>query len=368
MSISHAYRTCDVVVVGAGPAGAATALALGRRHLHVLLLDVTTGRSPSLGESLHGVAASSLRELGVWSLFLEQQARPSYLSEIAWESADLRERHAIDHAWGPERHLDRAAFDMWLCGEAIRSGAEHLRCSRVDEVQFDRGCERCRSSIRTTDGTFVIESRAIVDATGRAAAIVRRLGGRITTTPDRLIALSKVYEERLARPSVLIEAVPDGWWYSAPLPNDRSIAIWFTDATTSRGRASRAAQFEAALQSAPQTRARFDGMTSNGDARVCAAGPSLTLYDSSIPALPVGDAATAFDPISGDGLCFALRSALEAADTLAHAFAGHRSALPAYASGVEAVFARHVTRRAALYESVTRFGDAAFWKRLRVIH
>jgi flavin-dependent dehydrogenase len=369
------WRTCDVLVVGAGPAGAACALALARRGLRTQLLDAPAGRRPSPGESLHGVAASSLGELGLWPAFLEQAFRRSYLAEIAWESALLRERHAIDHVWGPEFHLDRGGFDAWLCHEAVRGGVERVRCIRLEHVVFDWTAERFQCLVRTESGTITIGSHALVDATGRAAAVLRRLGGRISTDGDHLIAVSRTYEQPFSRPSVLIEAVDNGWWYSAPLPGNRSLAIWFTDAERARGQASRPEYFDAALRASLHTRARFAAIppmaratstTRTAPLSICAARPTLTTFDTRLPALPVGDAATAFDPISGDGLCFALRSGLDAAEALVQFRAGRRDAIAIYASGVESVFTRHVTRRAALYAAVaaTRFGDAPFWSRV----
>jgi flavin-dependent dehydrogenase len=358
-------RTCDVLVVGAGPAGAASALALARRGMEVLLLDATSGRQPSPGESLHGVAASSLAELGLWPSFLLQRFQPSYLAEIAWERAELRERRAIDHVWGPEYHLERRAFDAWLVAEAVRSGAERVRCSALESATFDPAAERFRCRVSSEAGITTVVSPSLVDATGRSAAVIRRLGGRIVNS-DRLVAVSRTYLGPLPQRSVLIETADNGWWYSAPLPGNRGLAIWFTDADLARGHASRPEYFDASLQASVYTRARFAGSRPEARLSVCAAGPSLTRFDPALPALPVGDAAAAFDPISGDGLCFALRSALDAAETIVQHRAGRRDALGAYRAGVDAVFARHVTRRAKLYEEVVRFGDAPFWSRARV--
>jgi flavin-dependent dehydrogenase len=360
-------HTCDVCVVGTGPSGAATALALARRGVKVVLLDVASRRSRSPGESLNGVAMTCLRELGLWSRGFNRHVRPSYLSEIAWERPDVRPRRAIEQPWGPDLHLDRAAFDAWLSSEAIRGGATAVHGARIEDVQVDRANRCVRCSVATSHGDITIESHALVDATGRAAAIVRRLGGRLVAAPDRVVAVNQVFDAPLAQPSVLIEAVEDGWWYSAPLPDDRSVAIFFTDPALANGRVSRPEYFDEALASTTRTRARFNGLRRETSPTACAAGPSLTLYDVSLPIVPVGDAATAFDPLSGDGLCFALRSALEAAATLTQFAAGDRSALAAYASGVNAVFMRHVTRRAILYNSVTRFGDAPFWSRTRLM-
>ena len=360
-----AQDPCDVLVVGTGPAGAASAIALAQRGLHVVLVDVATRRRGSPGESLHGVAAYSLRELGLWSRFFDQPLRRSYLSEIVWEHSEPRERRAIDHAWGPEFHLERERFDAWLCLEAERGGVKRMSCLGIDHTRFDRALDRFHCSIRTERGAIHVEAKALVDATGRSAAIMRRLGGRFRTSPDQLIAIYKVYDQPLAQPSVLIEAAPDGWWYTAPLPHGRSLAIWFTDATCARGQASQQTYFETALLSTNHTCERVGNLDSDTPLSVCAAGPSLTLYDPALPALAVGDAAAAFDPISGDGLCFALRSALDAAEALERFFAGRRTSLADYAAGVEAIFERHVIRRAILYDAVTRFGDAPFWTTTR---
>jgi flavin-dependent dehydrogenase len=360
--MSAPLRTCDVLVVGAGPAGAACALALSRRGVQAVLLDSTRGRRPSPGESLHGVARASLTELGLWPTFLGQPFQCSYLAEIVWESAALRERHAIDHAWGPEFHLERAAFDAWLVDEAVRGGAERMRCVALEAAVFDPAARRFRCAVRTEFGTTRIECDGLIDATGRSAAVMQRMGARRVTDRDRLIAVSRTYLDPLPRPSVLIETAEDGWWYSAPLPGHRTVAIWFTDAELARGGSVRRDRLDAALQTSVHTRARLRNLRSDSPPSACAAGPSYTVFSSSVPALPVGDAATAFDPISGDGLCFALRSALEAAETWIQFRSGRRDALAAYADGVEAVFTRHVTRRAQLYEAVSRFGDAPFWK------
>jgi flavin-dependent dehydrogenase len=75
----------------------------------------------------------------------------------------------------------------------------------------------------------------------------------------------------------------------------------------------------------------------------------------------VGDAAAAFDPISGSGVCFALRSALEAAEALDAAKRGANALLGAYQRGVQRVFAEHLLRRRAIYRSESRWDAAPFW-------
>ncbi|HEX6764120.1 MAG TPA: hypothetical protein VF103_01555, partial [Polyangiaceae bacterium] len=91
------------------------------------------------------------------------------------------------------------------------------------------------------------------------------------------------------------------------------------------------------------------------------AGPSFTEWDPGAGWLPVGDAALAFDPISSDGLCFALRSALEAAPVVESALAGSTDALVAYRRGLRDVYDQHIERRTALYGSEQRWPNSPFW-------
>src|SRR5690606_28820491 len=63
------------------------------------------------------------------------------------------------------------------------------------------------------------------DATGRRAALARRLGAR-RTRGARLIALY-AHAPRAPEPAstrTLIEAVRDGWWYAAWLPSGGAVA------------------------------------------------------------------------------------------------------------------------------------------------
>ena len=63
--------TFDVAVVGGGPGGSATALAL-RAHapsLSVALIEASRYESPRIGETLPPPARQMLEHLGVWEAF-----------------------------------------------------------------------------------------------------------------------------------------------------------------------------------------------------------------------------------------------------------------------------------------------------------
>src|SRR5205809_8033562 len=74
----------DVVVVGAGPAGSATALRLSRMGCRVALVERTRFEKPRVGESLSPAVQPLLAELGVWQEFLRLEPLPSYGMRSIW--------------------------------------------------------------------------------------------------------------------------------------------------------------------------------------------------------------------------------------------------------------------------------------------
>ncbi|WP_206286128.1 hypothetical protein, partial [Pseudomonas viridiflava] len=69
--------------------------------------------------------------------------------------------------------------------------------------------------------------------------------------------------------SSLVEAIPAGWWYSAPLPDGRMVAVLMTDADLLQAsNADRSAFWNEAMAQAPNTRERLGLRTVSGDLQV----------------------------------------------------------------------------------------------------
>jgi 2-polyprenyl-6-methoxyphenol hydroxylase-like FAD-dependent oxidoreductase len=62
------YRV-DVAVIGAGPAGSATTIALRRRGLSVALVEARARRSFRIGETVPAAIRQPLVELDAWEAF-----------------------------------------------------------------------------------------------------------------------------------------------------------------------------------------------------------------------------------------------------------------------------------------------------------
>jgi flavin-dependent dehydrogenase len=79
--------------------------------------------------------------------------------------------------------------------------------------------------------------------------------------------------------------------------------------------------------------------------------------------LVVGDAAAALDPLSGQGITNALRSAWPAAHAIQRYLFGDRSALSDYTRSVKGVFTEYLRARVRYYASERRWRHSAFWIR-----
>jgi flavin-dependent dehydrogenase len=208
-------------------------------------------------------------------------------------------------------------------------------------------------------GNVTLRARMLVDATGRAAAVARRLGYR-TVRRDRLVALMARTEPR-AQCMPMIEASRQGWWYSASLPCGRVQAVYFTDADLLE-KAGPRSSWQASLCQAPHTRARLG----HAGARLEPRGASAHTQSLAglVPGvIGAGDAALALDPLSSAGLTEAIADSTRVAQTVDATLAGDPSALERHGTRLQRSLLEHLAQRAHYYGLAQRFVDEPFWQR-----
>lgn len=344
----------DIVVAGAGPAGSIAARRLARAGRRVLMLDRLRPASPRLGETLPGAALRLLIHEGLGDrIVADPHHAPVTGGLVVWGDDNPVASDALRDPYGPGLRLDRARFDETLLDASLAAGA---LWSKTDVRDVGR---RNHGWIVYRDAGPPVQAQVIIDATGRSARLLRRLGQpRHRGAP--LVALYQIArpEKNAATGRTLIEAGPDGWLYAGKMGDGRW-AIGYHTRPEEVVRL-RACDVERAgiLASAPHLFACLGALTLEGpllsrDARSLAAktvcGPGW---------FAVGDAALAFDPIAGQGLFNALRTGLAAAEAI---LAGGREAASAYAEEVERVAAIYSQRRQALYQAETRWSEQPFW-------
>ncbi|HYI12905.1 MAG TPA: tryptophan 7-halogenase [Thermoanaerobaculia bacterium] len=348
----------DVVIAGAGPAGATAALCLARAGAAVALVDPFAERGIRVGESLAPAIREPLGLLGLWDRFAAAGHRPAYAIRSAWGSAEPQDQDHIFNPHGNGWHVDRRAFDRMLVEAAEEAGA-HPIAGTVGSMS------RTDGEWTLWAGGFELRARHVVDATGRPARIARRLGGRRIAL-DRLVgAVISIPRERTtaaAEGTTLVEACPDGWWYSARTPDDRLLLAYMTDADLWLRAARRRATLAAALEHAPLTRARLHFIPETPP-RVVAAGSAYLRPAAGAGWLAAGDAAMAVDPLSGSGVLLALRSGIRVAAAIEREWESDGSAIRDYNAETAHAFATYATARRWFYAQEQRFPNSEFWKR-----
>ena len=355
-------RAFDVAIIGGGPAGCAAGLSL-RSHapaLGVVLLEASDYETPRIGETLPPLSRRLLEHLGVWDAFRRQNHREVHGTAAAWGSAVPEDRDFLFTAQGNGWHLDRAAFDALLADEAELRGVTLLRQTRV------RRAER-KESLWTlhTGGGDSLTARFLVDATGSSAAFARRCGARFVAS-DRLAGFARLFEEKETHdPRTLVEAVSDGWWYTAGLPGGLRIAACLTDADLARQlRLGEPACWTRRLEATERVRELLRGARPRGPVIVRATQSRRLEPAAGDGWLAVGDAASLFDPLSSQGILKGLRSGIFASYAIGDLLTkGDERGLTRYGRYVREEFESYSRVRARYYAEERRWPESPFWQR-----
>jgi len=358
----------DVVVVGGGPAGAAAAAAARAEGLDVELVCARRGLRPAPGESLPPGTDRLLDDIFGASMLSGRQHRASFGNRSAWGTADVEATDFVDNPFGHGWHVDRPALDESLhdrlrtVGVRVRLGARVVGHAWTGDQWRIALHEHAQTSIR---------ARAIVDATGRGARIARSQGARRRRL-DRLVAaywMLSVADAQDGDCTTLVEAVPDGWWYTTPVPGHRRVVAFLTDSDLMPPRAARTARdWHERLAQARHIR---DRLASNG----CRLHSRPPMLDAGVAHLDqpagcgwvaAGDAAVSFDPLSSQGMLTSFVMGQGAGHALAAMLTrGDQQPLIRWGAEYARLLEAHLRLQAAYYALECRWPNAPFWARRR---
>jgi flavin-dependent dehydrogenase len=284
------HLRAEYLVVGAGPAGLTVARLLSLKGRAVTVVDPEL-KGAKRFELLAPVTHDVIAALGLASLLEDPAvARPCLGIRRRWGSAKLEYEDFLRHARRTGYVVDRARFDDHLHAAAAAVGVEFVN-ARFAGIESDgRGVRlasygRCPEKLAFT-GT-------IVDATGRAAAVARRKGARVTIC-------EKLNAELLEETSVENGANEPAWLDVQQL----DASSWSYQIHGIGGKSQTWRIHRSGTRPTPGALRRVDA-----SARML----SKMAGDDWIA---VGDAASAFDPIASQGLFNALSSALVASGAL----------------------------------------------------
>lgn len=164
----------DVAVIGAGPAGAAAAYYLARGGLRVALLDkFDFPRDKTCGDGLTPRALSVLDSMGVLPQ-VEQHAYPCVALTIR-NSDEVTFRIELAGPGDPPRRIlivPRLTLDDTLRQHAIEAGTQFVPNTKVEHITHQEN-----SHVRLwCEGGQTLDCRLTVIATGANTALLRKVG------------------------------------------------------------------------------------------------------------------------------------------------------------------------------------------------
>ncbi len=312
----------DVIVVGAGPAGAATAILLAERGLDVLVLDRAAFPRPKLcGEYLSPEASRVLDRLGVLKALDVAGAVPLGGMRITAPDGTIVEgRYRPVGEWRPYREhalaVPRETLDGTLAERLRALPVDFRERVRVTDVLVEDG--RVVGVVAVDAGGAISRFRAplVIAADGRASVVAHRLGLHRPHALKRMALVT--YLSGLEGVTDLGEIFVDPPDYAilnpvAPGRVNMSVVVPLADAAPFSDRLE--TFFAARVKHLPHLARRVAG--ARVTTRLRALGPLA--YRVAPPTIGgvmlVGDAAGFYDPFTGEGVFTALRSAELAVET-----------------------------------------------------
>ncbi len=309
----------DVVVIGGGPGGSATAGLLAQQGHKVLVLEKEKFPRYHIGESLITGSMPTIEALGLRERLDRMGYVRKYGGTLMWGrnqgAWDFRFTEASEYEYTFQ--VRRADFDSVLMARARELGALVIEEATVQEVLFEG--ERAvgvRYQRKSDSEATTVGSKLVIDASGQQHLLARKLGLVEYHDDLRNIAVW-AYFQNCDRYSgtrwgdTLTENRPHGWFWFIPL-SDGTVSVGYVTPIDEYKKAGKsleelhaselAAADEITSLTAPAT--RVSGYRTIKDwSYTCSKfhGPGWAL---------VGDSAAFIDPLLSTGVGLTLRGAL----------------------------------------------------------
>jgi 2-polyprenyl-6-methoxyphenol hydroxylase-like FAD-dependent oxidoreductase len=321
----------DIVVVGAGISGLATAVALQRRGIEVTVVEERNDASSGAGISIWPNALAALDEIGLGDAVRDAGGRVS-AGAVRWRDGTWLRRPNLDRivkALGEPLVVVRRATLTDILASALKPDTQRLTGAVTALAETANGVR-----LQLSDGSTV-ETDAVVGADGTYSVIARHLNGPLPQTYCGYTAWRGV-ADLMIDPDLAAETVGRGVEFGH-VPMGAAHTYWFATERAPEGAS--AAEGELAY-----LRNKYGSWAEPIPDMLAATDPAAVLrndmYDrrpakvwARGPVVLVGDAAHAMRPHLGQGGCQGLEDA---------------AILGAYVDGTEdfgSAFARFATFR-----------------------
>ena len=337
----------DAVVIGAGPAGSATATYLARAGFDVLLLDRARFPRPKpCAEYVSPGAVEALRRLGALEGILDEApAQLRGMRVVGLDGGGFTGRFLR----GMGLSIPRERLDLHIAAAAERAGARFLQGVTFESLALAPGGIAVRG--RSDGLPFEVRSRIVVGADGLNTRVARQLGVARRSGPRRAALVAHALGVTGMSDVGEMHVGPVGYVGLAPLAGGITNLALVVDLTRDHIGTPVSSAFREHLARFPALRGRLKDLEILSPVRAVGPFGRTTRRAGAERALLVGDAADFYDPFTGEGVYAALVGAELAAEAAADALMTDR------------LSARHLAR----YDRRRREAFTAKWTLERIV-
>jgi len=320
MSLPNSVIEADVLIAGAGPAGCSAALALNGSGLSVVLVDKATfPRTKVCGDSVPAHALISLEPFshGIYDDFLEELPKVSFRSSVMI----LPNGNRFEFSWPlPGYVTERRLFDDFLLQRVARQTSTKVYAGYriIDYQRVEGGVLVKTRSVDGVAGTDFL-ARTVIGADGAPSLVSRKLGGQ---PPDQevvghavrgyfsdVVGLEPGTEYIFYHPRFF----PGYFWIFPMAGGWVNAGYGMAEKYRKKSGVPLNVLFERFRQEHPVVREMMARAKPESDL-----GGGMVPFSAKKQRwagdgwLLTGDAASLVDPVSGDGILYAVRSGLQA--------------------------------------------------------
>ena len=175
----HVDISCEILVIGGGPAGSTIATLLAERGRNVVLLEKSTHPRFHIGESLLPLNLPLFEQLGVREE-IERIGMVKFGVEFVspWhgDPVTLDFANAWDKAFPYGYQVRRSDFDHILFKNAVAKGTVAHEGCKVTGIEFHTGAGATVTAVDEAQITHQFHTQFVVDASGRDTFLANHFG------------------------------------------------------------------------------------------------------------------------------------------------------------------------------------------------
>lgn len=313
---------CDVLIVGAGPAGATAAYYIALSGLRVLLLDQRVfPRDKVCGDFVSPGSLKELQRMGITenSAFRETNVIDQAVIYLNGKELVSGAFPTVSDLPRYSRVVSRKLLDNLILDAARKAGAAVIEGIHVTDVQVENGGVTVVSEENKIARNF--RARLVVGADGCNSLVARVLRGAAWPKADMAWVARGYFEGVTGFPNEANvfygnDSFPGYSWLFPTGKGEANVGVGLVLGATPPAEQSKElltnlVNTDAGMQS------RLEHAKLKGEIEVC----SLNLHDKQLPivgdrVMLVGEAAGLINPYNGEGIQFALLSGRWAAETV----------------------------------------------------